>query len=160
VNKALKTRLEIPKSMALTIKTKIMAISDSCGILMERIVVINFLKNLGKSCCNYIKKQFIVDISVMAMIPASVAKIWTKREDAGSCFLKRREKNFGKSGFNLQEVQDAAPVPAKMRSATENLSAVASSLKKDCLEKWTPRRHPQKWTHLVLESFGKNNFID
>jgi hypothetical protein len=50
---------------------------------------------------------------------------------------------------------DAAPAPAKMRSATENLLAVASSLKKDCLEKWTPRRHPQKWTHLVLESFGK-----
>jgi hypothetical protein len=30
------------------------------------------------------------------------------------------------------------------QSATENLSAVASSLKKDCLEKWTPRRHQQK----------------
>jgi hypothetical protein len=39
VNKALKTRLEIPKSMALMIKNKIMAISDSCGILMECIVV-------------------------------------------------------------------------------------------------------------------------
>jgi hypothetical protein len=24
------------------------------------------------------------------------------------------------------------------------LSAGATSLKKDCLEKWTPRRHPQK----------------
>jgi hypothetical protein len=49
-----------------------MAMSDSCGILMECIVIIlNFLKNFGKTDSK--PDFFRRDSSVMALMPASVA---------------------------------------------------------------------------------------
>jgi hypothetical protein len=68
----------------------------------------------------------------------------TRKNEVGHGKLVGRHQQPQK---RLPRKVDAAPAPAKMRSAKENSSAVAS-----CLEKWTPRRHPQKWTPLVFLS--------
>jgi hypothetical protein len=67
----LKTRLKIPKSMALMIKTKIIAISESCWLFEGTRHRLNFVKNFGKKANSFAKPR------LDTVRDASMAKIWT-----------------------------------------------------------------------------------